>query len=440
MKRSIAIILSSSILLSLASCYKTEENIWEDSSAERLDKKLADYENILCAEENGWVLQYFANESEQAYPLLMKFDKTSAVKMAANNSVSSSAGYAEAESTYELISDMGPVLTFNTYNPLLHCFSDPGSNGLGHLGDYEFVFYSANEDGSLTLKGKKHGIKMNMIKFPMGASYSVSGQEKTIASWENYYEAYNAVKSELFPSKAKIMFLSVGDESYKLSGMKNGVLSIVNNNTKGGEIVSRSYVIGLDKSIHFSSAFAGSKGGFAVSNFKLSDDGILECTDSDQNAFIYSGTVSSCFLAAENIWRFNRNLLSDAVSKEYKQMGTDCQKAGYGNLQYVQFAWNTDNDMLSLDFKTTKYRGTFLFDSELVSDNVVVLKFNEEKTRTNGTDDTNNAMEFYDSFESFRNLLSILSAKFTMEGNSKLAITTITMQDESGNSIVVDVN
>ena len=75
MKKSLAIILSSSLLLGLNSCYKTEEDIWEDSSAVRTEKTLAAYEDALCAEENGWVLQYFANESEQAYPLLMKFKK-----------------------------------------------------------------------------------------------------------------------------------------------------------------------------------------------------------------------------------------------------------------------------------------------------------------------------------------------------------------------------
>ena len=45
-------------------------------------------------------------------------------------------------SQYDIISDMGPVLTFNTYNAILHYFTEPkGSSDVdGMAGDYEFVF------------------------------------------------------------------------------------------------------------------------------------------------------------------------------------------------------------------------------------------------------------------------------------------------------------
>lgn len=432
MKRSIAIILSSSILLSLASCYKTEENLWEDSSAERVDKKLAEYENILCAEENGWVLQYFANESEQAYPLLMKFDKTSAVKMAANNSVSSSTGYTEAESTYELISDMGPVLTFNTYNPLMHCFSDPGSDGLGHLGDYEFVFYNLNDDGSLTLRGKKSGIKMSMIKFPIGASYIVGGQTKTVESWENYYEAYNAVKSGLFPSSAKCMALSLGGKTYMVSGMNDGVLSFVSAEEEGVAPVSLSYVLGLDNTLHLSSAFNG------VSNFKLSDEGWLVSTDAGQDAYFFSGDVAKCFVYEGNIWRLNKSSLYNELSQLYAQLVADCKQFDLGTLQYLQFAWNTSYDRLTLAMEISKIKCNFIFDSNVDSANEVTVAFNEESTRSNGSVETTNAMLLYDKIESVRKILQMLSSKYSMTGNSPLVITSIVMTDAAGNSFTVD--
>ena len=42
--------------------------------------------------------------------------------------------------------------------------------------------------------------------------------------------------------------------------------------------------------------------------------------------------------------------------------------------------------------------------------------------------------------ESFRNMVSLISTKFTLEGNSPLAVTSITMTDAAGNSVVVSLN
>lgn len=441
MKKSLAIILSSSLLLGLNSCYKTEEDIWEDSSAVRTEKTLAAYEDALCAEENGWVLQYFANESEQAYPLLMKFKKNSEVTMAANNSVSSSSGYTEKASTFDLISDMGPVLTFNTYNPLLHCFSDPGSDGLGHLGDYEFQIMGQNEDGSFDLRGKKWAVNMRMVKFPMGATYTVNGETKTIEKWEDYYTAYTAIKNQLFPSKAKVLYLTAGEESYKVTGMGSGVLNLVAANAGEDAFpTTLSYVISLDNSVQFSSPFTGDNNKFSVQNFKLNDAGILACTDEGQDAIISSGTVADYFLADGMVWRLDRNQMSDQYKTLFNQMQSDCQKAGYGSLQYLQYGWNATENKMAFTFKTNKFEGEFYFDSTIEGDNVVTLAFNQEATEASSSSKASNAMVFYRQFESFRNMVSLISTKFTLEGNSPLAVTSITMTDAAGNSVVVSLN
>lgn len=441
MKKAFAIILSSSLLLGLNSCYKTEEDIWEDSSAQRMEKALKEYEEAMCAEPNGWVFQYYANESEQAYPLLMKFDNSSAVLMAANNSVSSSAGYAEQESTFEFISDMGPVLTFNTYNKLLHCFSDPGSDGMGHMGDYEFVIYGKNDDGSFNLRGKKSGIYMKMVKFPMGATYTVDGETKTIEKWEDYYTAYTAVKNQLFPSKAKALYLTVGEESYKISGMGSGVFNIVNSTAAADAYpFTCSYVIGIDGSVSLSSPFTGDNNKFSVQNFKLNEAGILACTDEGQEAMISAGTVANYFLAEGNVWRLDRNQMSEQYKTLFSQMQSDCQKAGYGSLQYLQYGWNATENKMAFTFKTNKFEGEFYFDSTIEGDNVVTLAFNQEATEASSSSKASNAMVFYRQFESFRNMVSLISTKFTLEGNSPLAVTSITMTDAAGNTVVVSLN
>lgn len=335
MKKSLAIILSSSLLLGLNSCYKTEEDIWEDSSAVRTEKTLAAYEDALCAEENGWVLQYFANESEQAYPLLMKFKKNSEVTMAANNSVSSSSGYTEKTSTFDLISDMGPVLTFNTYNPLLHCFSDPGSDGLGHLGDYEFQIMGQNEDGSFDLRGKKWAVNMRMIKFPMGATYTVDGETKTIEKWEDYYAAYDAVKSTMFSPVIQELVMNAGNEQYKVSGMNSGVLSFTPVGVENAYTTVLSYIINLDGTLSLVSPFTGENDSFKVQNFKLSDNFEIECIDEGQNAKIVGPSVSDALLTGT--WRIDLNSVSGQFAQLLETMINEHNTILKRPLNYLQF-------------------------------------------------------------------------------------------------------
>lgn len=441
MKKTFAIILSSSLLLGASSCRMTEEDIWEDSSAERMNKTLAQYKNDLCAETEGWVLQYFANESEPAYPILMKFSQNTAVAMAAKNSVATNNAYAEESSVYTLIGDMGPVLSFNTYNPLLHCFSDPQQDGKGHLGDYEFVINGKGPDGSFELRGKKHGVGMKMIKFPKGATYTDGGETKTIEKWEDYYTAYNAVKNQLFPAKAKAMYLTAGEESYKVTGMSGGVITIVNTAVSADSYsFTCSYVVGVDSSVSFSSPFTGDKNEFSVQNFKLNDAGVLVCTDEGQDVTISAGTVAEYFLADGNAWRLDRNQMTGQYKTLFNQMQSDCQKAGYGSLQYLQYGWNSTENKMAFTFKTNKFEGEFYLDSTVEGDNVVTLAFNQEATEASSSSKAKNAMVFYRQFESFRNMVSLISTKLTLDGNSPLAVTAITMTDAAGNSVVVSLN
>ena len=166
MKKTIAILLSVSCLFGLNSCFKTEEDIFDQSPAQRLNKLTSDYREVLSGSENGWVLQYFASETEQGYPFVMKFDKSGKVTIAGNNSVSTGGVYKEESSTYDFVQDMSVVLTFDTYNEIFHEFSSPQTDGVGHGGDYEFQMkgMSADKD-TIYVMGKKSGIDMRLVRF-----------------------------------------------------------------------------------------------------------------------------------------------------------------------------------------------------------------------------------------------------------------------------------
>ena len=157
MKKVFSIILCGVAVAGFTSCGNEEEDIFDESSALRTNHAVATYSELLTSAENGWVMEYFANEEEPGYPMLMKFDKSGAVTIAAKNHYSNNDVYSTEESLYEVIADYGPVLTFNSYNTLFHIFSTPDDipdtpieesdeTGLGHEGDYEFVIYEADAD------------------------------------------------------------------------------------------------------------------------------------------------------------------------------------------------------------------------------------------------------------------------------------------------------
>ena len=88
-------------------------------------------------------------------------------------------------SKFTLIADQGPVLSFSTYNVLIHYWSEPkgGLDVDGYAGDFEFVITDAREN-EVTLKGKKHGTIMHMTKLANDVD------------WDAYIAACNKIRTE----------------------------------------------------------------------------------------------------------------------------------------------------------------------------------------------------------------------------------------------------
>ena len=139
------------VSMTVASCSREEDHIWEQSAAERLDAaRSADLE-ILCAATNGWEMLYFTESDFRGVNFLLKFADNGSVTVATRNADTGNA-YQEETSAYDVITDDGPVLSFNTYNSLLHRYADPDpdqtqqTDGVGEGGDYEFKIMSISSD------------------------------------------------------------------------------------------------------------------------------------------------------------------------------------------------------------------------------------------------------------------------------------------------------
>lgn len=147
------------------SCNKDYDDIFSSSAAERMAQTLQEYKEVLVGSEHGWSMEYYP-EGSQAYGgymyTLLFTEAEAAIRMDLSPGK-------EENCLWRLLSDNGPVLTFDTYSSLLHYFATPYSDLYQGLeGDYEFILMSKTER-QIILKGKKTGNRMVMNKLSVPA-------------------------------------------------------------------------------------------------------------------------------------------------------------------------------------------------------------------------------------------------------------------------------
>ena len=150
------------MVASLPSCLKDDKANFSGSPATRLDEAVKVNKQILESAPNGWSLGYYAgrNYSGPGFTLTLKFKDGKAYIMG-DNKDATTVGVSE----YDVVKDQGVVLTFPTYNSVIHELAG-ASQGYpeGLQGDYEFSILEANSN-FIRLRGKKW--KNEMILTPI---------------------------------------------------------------------------------------------------------------------------------------------------------------------------------------------------------------------------------------------------------------------------------
>ena len=187
-----------------AACSRDEESLFEKPAAIRAQEAIENAFNVLTAPANGWEMAYFPNleTSAKGYNMVVKFKKNGNVSVTAKNGTTTmNKIVTDTASTWAVKSDYGPILTFDTYNDVFHAFSDPGNDGAGLLGDYEFLILKATPELVL-LKGKKH------------SAYTVMRPMKN-TDLAAYYAASEKMQADLFGNN-NIVTLTQGDSKMYL--------------------------------------------------------------------------------------------------------------------------------------------------------------------------------------------------------------------------------
>lgn len=218
-------------------CSRDEASLFDKSAAQRAQEALDNANDILVAPANGWEMIYFANNKDGyviGYNVLVKFYKNGKVEATAKNDVTTKNKLLTDSSTWVIVSDYGPILSFDTYNKVLHAWANPDpepeksekekdyNTGDGYLGDYEFMIVHADAN-YIKLKGKKHG---GYEYGDLEATYCYMYPLKEGTTAATYFSEVEAMQAKLF-SNSNLLQWTDSKETYMLYYGSQGYFDLV---------------------------------------------------------------------------------------------------------------------------------------------------------------------------------------------------------------------
>lgn len=404
MKKTHYILLILVVLLS--ACSKTENDIFSKSAAERMSDALEVDYNLLTSAKNGWIMEYFANPQSPGYNLLVKFQSSGQAIFAASNEYTENKAYETDSCLFEMIGDDGPVLTFNSFNKILHVFSNPvdpnGSSdldGYGLEGDYEFIVMKADAE-KMVLRGKKYRTTVIMTKLPENIS------------WKNYVADLDAMSSLLFSANTPKLTMTIGKSIYSFSEGGSHVFSVQKYGANS-TIIDVPFII-TPTGIRFYEVqdFEGN----TVQFFNLNDEkSALVSVENPDIKLVGQEDLAAYFMSTVKIWAFVPEELSANVKTFYNQIKESCI-ANY-NAENVKMALkylpvrNTFVLSLSFDAGQTKNEGNL--------DMTITSSKNSLTISNKGTADVNGEL-YRAEVAGLNELATLLSGSYALTTFAKI--------------------
>lgn len=406
------------LLLGFTACAPTEvDDVFDESAAVRLDKAIVTYRSYFADKGGKWVMQYFCNENEPGYAFVVTFSDNGSVTVAGDNKYIG--GYRSDVSLWDIVADNGPVLTFNTYNRVLHTFSDPADipdtgdtreTGRGHEGDYEFMVM-ATTDNSCVLRGKKTGYTIIMNRLDSGIDdqeYMTAVTNRINSSFSSeidslYLETGAGVRFVVKNAASQVMsFYPYGKDAVTFNEKQNCVV------TPGGIrfLHPLDFVQDHDRQQEI-----------AIQNFAFQPDGTLLCTD-DGKTRIVADPLATIFTNGVT-WNTAKETLGGNFLTLYEQIEQEIpvvfKNSRFGGFSLTFNKKTEKMTMLFLSGRNAKTAGNIYFDLNRVDDNTFRLSID---TSNNDYGD-NNGRQHYTKVESFKKLVDLLtSTDFTLSADN----------------------
>ncbi len=418
--------------MTMMSCKNETDEIFDDDAVTRLENAKDNFINILTDKGGKWQMQYYSNSNEPGYVYVMTFRTDGSVTISGKNIwIGKVEGesldvptYGSQTSLWDVITDNGPVLSFNSFNKYFHVFADPedipsmsdedtDETGYGHEGDYEFDLMKYSGD-TLYITGKKYGIDMIMTRLDAGIDDHV------------YMDEVVAMADSFFNAKIPQVYMNLPNGTRWI--IKNGATSILKMFREGDDEISTSVnhnVIITHDGLSFMNPLTVD--GYTVQNFIRQADGSLLCRD-DNETTITADDLNMVFTTPTFKWKFDLTQMGGVLADQLELLRTDLNDYGKRKLSAIDISYNTDLGCYLLDFSCVYQKKTlhasFYFNAELVGENQIKFNFTGE-----GNDVSVVYAEKCPAFNSF--VAAMNGVTYTLTTSSLLAPVDMKVTDSS---------
>lgn len=269
-----SLLFSLSALLTMSCTFEQEDYFDEPASLrithvnDQLQQRLVEQSDTTQG-RHGWLIQYFVAGTDdydfEGFNLFGRFYQSGKVTLASNHRFlrgGQANKYTEHSSTYEMLAEEGPVLSFNTWNNVLTVFEDPVdpsaapnvlvNNGEGMYGDHNLVL-SSIDDNEILFRGERHSANVRFVPIDR--------------PWQEYIDAVSQVKNYIATPSLTSYYVTNGTDTMYFSGLNRGyfnycdrvvdplvntVLSCVF--TPNGLRLNRTATLGTNKFLEFTMA------------------------------------------------------------------------------------------------------------------------------------------------------------------------------------------
>jgi hypothetical protein len=406
MKKIFYIILSFAILL-FSNCAKEEADIFAESAADRVNNAMKSSNDTLQSATNGWVMEYFPTPQSAGYNLFVKFNTSGQAIISGKNYLTNNLLVTDS-CLYEIIGDNGPVLTFNTYNKVLHAFSNPiNPDGYGLEGDYEFVIVKCSKN-QISLKGKKRGTDILLNRLPE----SVDMQQ--------YITNLEKMDSVLFGRNSAKQSLIIEGQKYWFSNGNSHIYSILKDGDDVNASIEAPFII-TQTGIRFHSIQTIDNKSFQTLQLNSENSALVSIEDPTIK-LTGQENLADYFQKSTNYWVFSPTKLSPKVKAIYDLIVTSCKTKFYSaspNLAVkdvqLKLKYNSKENAFALELSVKRKTSTIFGEVYLTA----TLSGSDLKFTFNGTGDVG-GMSFYDSIgkkpdntiAGYKEMVTLLSSGF----------------------------
>ncbi len=432
---------------SLASCNHEEADIFDQNAAHRTEEARKMYKEILLDKGGKWQMEYFTTEEEHGYVYLFTFRNDGTVTISGNNEYitkltnidSNVPSYGSETSMWTILSDNGPVLSFNSYNTIFHLFATPedipgterDEQGYGHSGDYEFDLMKFSND-TLYLEGKKNGAEIIMTRIAPETDD------------ETYLNEVVALADSFFNAKVPAVYVNLpgGYRHVVLDGATQLPKFYPETGDYITEYVGRNAIITHDgftlgKPLTLRDSIDGND--YTIQHFIRQKDGSLLCTD-DNRITITADALNKVVGDERLLWRVNAADCKGELGTAFAGLNTGFKAYNGSSLVHFNIGLNVLNNTKSpytMVVRIKTKRGSYLNMS--VPYTVEYIGKDEIKFVLGEMD--SNMKTFIDKVPAFQTMMNKLaSSTFKCSSNSLIAPVNMVLTDSGDASSALGIS